>query len=591
MFAVVFNPGGEPIEARRFGAGAHVEVLGRTSQTAFVWSNTPTSEANGEGCVLQRLGDRFWLVGRIRLDARRDLEARLGDRLGDRADAIPDGLLCLHAYAAWGERFVDFLTGDFSFTIWDDAQRCLIGVRDQLGVRTLFHARHGNSFFLSDSLDWIVEWSGVGRDLDDHWIADFLTIGFSREFQRTVYRDIRRVVPAHLVKVNAAGPTFRRYWQLDIAEPLRFRDRRTYTERFRELVSQSIADRLPTTGRLGICMSGGLDSTTLAACAVEVTKDASRIVAECHHYEKIMHIGEGHFATLAARKIGIELRVRSVDDLVHDPHWQSRAFRLPEPSQTSLNMHNIRRINGEMAQQAHIWFEGEGPDNALTLDRNAYLSWLYRNRHWGRLGGALFQYAQVKGVAGWAKTFQRHTSRAPVVARAPAVPSWLDREFVARLEVAERTRTLDAESDTSHGWHPRAVASFRGPIWQSYLDEFNFQEPLAPIVRRHPFLDLRVLEFMLSVPPIPWGWKKQLVREAMKDRLPPEVLARQKTPLALYPDVVMVRKQGLPELLGKSRLAPYVDVARLPALDAPEAELYAATAVHALDHWLSLERA
>ena len=77
---------------------------------------------------------------------------------------------------------------------------------------------------------------------------------------------------------------------------------------------------------------------------------------------------------------------------------------------------------------------------------------------------------------------------------------------------------------------------------------------------RHPYLDTRVLEYMLSVPPIPWAWKKQLVREAMRGRMPDELLKREKTPMP-EEDVapVLSRLRCLPEFMANGRLDKYVD--------------------------------
>lgn len=589
MFAAVFNLHAEPIDAQQLRLGTSdnpdIKLFGDSGRAAFICSSANSSGTPGEKCAIHSLGDRYWIVGRIRLDARAELQARLAAQIGDRLEAASDALLCLHAYAKWGERFAEFLAGDFSFVLWDDERQSLVGVRDQMGVRLLFHARTANTWLISDSLDWIAARTAIGRELDDYWIADFLTVGFSLEFERTVYRDIHRLAPAHVIKLGDAGATVRRYWQFEINEPIHFRDPQTYTERFRELLSHAIADRLPA-GRVGISMSGGLDSTTLAACAIDITGDTARVVAECEHYEQVMHIREDHFASLAARRLGIELRIRIVDDLAYDPQWRMRNIRCPEPTTSILNVHYLCLIDRDLARFAPVWFEGEGPDNALTFERNSYLGWLFRRRSWRRLAEALFQYTRVKGLAGWAQTLRRHTrpQRGPEGPDTP--PSWLNRDFTDRLNLAERIATLGEGGDTSHSWRPRAIASFTSPFWQSDLDNMNFMESLTPIVRRHPYLDLRVAEFMLSVPPIPWGWKKHLMREAMKGRLPTEVLEREKTPLACYPDVAMMRKLGLPELARGHQLAPYVDTRSLPTADASDAELYLATGALALDHWL-----
>lgn len=589
MFAVAFNMDGRPVEAPASSRGAKVETLGATRQAAFICSNVGSLVLDAEKSSIHVLGGRYWIVGRVRLDARRDLEARLAAVIGNEAKAVPDAVLCLYAYATWNDRFLEYLAGDFCFVIWDNERSRLICARDQLGTRTLFHARIGNSWFVSDSLDWIVNETSIGRELDDYWISDFLTLGFSREFERTVYRNVCRLAPAHVLTVNDSNVLIRRYWHLNIVEPIYLRDRSDYGERFRELLAQAIADRM-SAGRVGISMSGGLDSTALAACAVDVAGGPSRIVAECIHYAELMTIGEERFANLAAQRLGIELRVRVFDDLVYDPQWRSRAIHSREPTVALLNAHHIRAINTDLANVAPVWLEGEGPDNALTLERNAYLSWLFRRRSWGPLGRALFYYVRVKGIAGWVQTLRRHTGKRGETQSPTRFPPWLKREFMDRVHLDERVRSLGDGGDMSHPWHPEAIASFTSPIWQSHFDNSDFEESLAPAVWRHPFLDLRILEFMLSVPPLPWGWKKQLIREAMGDLLPAAVLSRAKTPLPLLPHVAMIRRHGLPELSGSNLLESYVDERNLPTNQSPEVDWDQAQRVHALDHWLTLGR-
>ena len=391
------------------------------------------------------------------------------------------------------------------------------------------------------------------------------------------------------MKVSKAGVVARRYWRLNIVEPLHLRARAEYCERFRELLAEAVADRLPA-GRVGIAMSGGLDSTTMAACAVSVTGDASRVVAECDHYEELMHIGEDRFARLAAQRLGIDLHIRVYDKLAYDPQWHLRGIRSSEPNTSIVRSHHIREINRELARRAGVWFEGEGPDNALTLERNAYLSWLVRGRSWNRLGAAILQYALVKGGAGWAQTFRRYAARHVEPGKPALLPRWLNREFVHRVGLEERIRSLGEGGDTSHPWHPKAIASFTSPIWQSYFDDFDFYETLAPVVRRHPYVDLRLLEFMLSVPPVPWGWKKQLVREAMRGRLPDEVLAREKTPLPFSPTLSTIGRLGLPELSARTEIAAYVDIERWPGGEALESEGNQVIAASALDYWLMQRR-
>ena len=573
VFAALLGVRDEPIDDRQVPPG--FEIIGRARRAAF---------GAGPECAFDSLGGQYWIVGRLRLDAREDLRARLGPSAATASDAR----LCLLAYAKWGETFTDVLAGDFAFALWDDELQCLLAVRDRLGVRTLFHSKTAEAWLVSDSLDWLAERSATRDALDDYWIADFLVLGVSREFERTIYRDIKRVAPAHLLKLGAGGLALRRYWRLEIAEPVYLRRAEAYHGRFRELLSRAVADRLPA-GRVGIAMSGGLDSTTLAATAVEATGDPSRIIAECEHYERLMHIREDHYASLAARHLRIELRIRPADDIAYDPQWRAREVRSAEPMTALVNAHNIQRVGREMAAVAHVWLDGEGPDNALTLERNAYLGWLRQRRSWRRLAQALIGYAAAKGLAGWAQTIGRHTRLQHEAELEPVdtLPAWMRRDFAGRLKLRERQESLGLGGDMSHPWHPTSIGSFTSPIWQSHFDIRAFEGELGGLEWRYPYLDLRVLEFMLSVPPVPWGWKKRLVREAMRGRLPAEVLARRKTPLDCYPEVATMRELGLPVLPDANGVAGYVDPHLLPDRAAADSDLAASLNVHALDHWLA----
>ena len=576
VFAALLNVRDEPIDLRPFPPS--FEIVGRARRVAF---------SAGPGSMSASLAGRYWIVGRFRLDAPDELRARLGPPAASASDAM----LCLLAYAKWGESFTDFLAGDFAFVLWDDGAQCLLGARDQMGVHGLFHSRTADSWLVGDSLDWLAARVPTSDALDDYWIADFLVLGVAREFERTVYRDIKRLAPAHLLKLGEGGLSLRRYWRLDIPEPVYLNRAEAYHERFRELLSRAVADRLPV-GQVGITMSGGLDSTTLAATAVEVTGDPSRIVAECEHYERLMHIREDHYASLAARHIGIELRIRQADDIAYDPQWRARELRSPEPMTALINAHNMQQVAREMGATAAVWLDGEGPDNALILERDAYLGWLRRQRSWRRLAQALIGYCAAKGFAGWAQTIGRHAGLQRKAELEPfdTLPRWLRRDFAERLALTERRECLGTGGDVSHPWHPAAIDSFTSPIWQSHFDVRALEGTLGGFEWRYPYLDLRVLEFMLSVPPVPWGWNKRLIREAMRGRLPPEVLARRKTPLDCYPEVATIREVSMPALPEDNRIDGYVDTRFLPGREASDPDLATSLNAHALDHWLTRRR-
>jgi asparagine synthase (glutamine-hydrolysing) len=334
-------------------------------------------------------------------------------------------------------------------------------------------------------------------------------------------------------------------------------------------------------------MSGGLDSTTLAACTLAAVGDPSRIVAECHHYRNLVPDDEDQFATLVARKLGIDLHLRAVDDMLYDPLWRTRGARTDEPSVLIVQAHWGERLSRLAGNEAGVWFYGEGPDNALTFDRDPYFSWLRSRGDWRGLARAAVDYARVKGLSGWNTTLRRHV--APTPPPRPlvfAAPPWLNPDFERRLHLNERVRDLGRPDMSAHPWHPRAVASFKDPIWPSLFDDLREGEASGPFEWRHPFLDLRVLEYMIALPPVPWSWQKHLVREAMRGRLPDEVLNRDKTPLRGSPQRTAIGRHGFPPLAGSPGLEPYIDGPAVPLQVDAEINLDSVIAAHGLDYWL-----
>ena len=367
-FLVLFNSDSAPVDLGRLGRrmpeALNSQVLGRERQVALIGSlgsSLPGPDATHRAA----LEGRFWLIGRVRLDAREELCSTISPCQGafeNRSDA----LTCLHAYACWGDRCLEHLRGDFCFVLWDEERQRLFCARDQLGVRPLFYAMEGNSWLVSDSLQFIIAGGTISDGLDDYWIADFLTSGFCVDLDRTVYKQVKRLPPAHSLSVCARGGVVQKYWTLEIEDPIYYSRPRNYVEHFHEVLTLAIKDRLPQ-DRVGISMSGGLDSTTLAAHTLRATGNASKIVAYTRHFEYLMEDAEKHFSSLVASRLGIPLTLRAVDDAGYDPQWYNREIRTPEPNSAVVRAAPQSIIAAEMAQQAQVWFFGEGPDNALAF--------------------------------------------------------------------------------------------------------------------------------------------------------------------------------------------------------------------------------
>ena len=521
-------------------------------------------------------------IGRVRLDGREELCSTLFDS-NVVCGTISDAEIFLRAYRHWGERCLERLRGDFCFALWDESKQRLFCGRDHLGIRALFYARNGGAWIVSDSLEFVVS-ARLNSDLDQYWIADFLTFGFSADFERTVYRNVKRLPPAHFLSLCRESAKVEKYWTLQIHRPIYHRRRSDYIDHFHEVVGRAVKDRLPD-GEVGISMSGGLDSPTLAAHALRQKGDASKVIAYTRYFQSFIVDEEKRYSELVAKRLGIRIIVRAIDE-GYDPSWHRRDAHTLEPSFDTIFAESRQAMAAEMHQQAEVWLLGEGPDNALVFEWRAYLKWLLRSRRWLYLTRAVFEYVRGKQAREWHSTLAHFMKAQAVNERqqlSEAVPFWLNDTLVKEQQLVER---VSSKEGPEHPWHPRALASFKSPIWQYFLGGFDNSISRTPLDWRHPYLDLRVLTFLLSVPPIPWGRRKQLLREAMQGWLPTEILCRDKTPIPRDYVAAMVQKHGLPQISKESPVSQFVDLARLPAVGGERVVSRAVIRAYVLDAWL-----
>jgi asparagine synthase (glutamine-hydrolysing) len=589
-FVVVFNTDGTPLDGdllrHRYPkiAAKNIQIVGRGRQVALIPAHSGPPEDATEQATLE---GSAWLIGRVRLDGRKQLQSIISGSRGGFEEQC-DALICLSAYARWGERCLDQLRGDFCFVIWDEDRQKLFCGRDQLGVRPLFYAKRGNSWLLSDSLDLIRPPVFTDDDLDDYWIADFLINGFCGDFDRTVYKEIKRLQPAHFLRIRTQDSIIQKYWTLGINHPLYYTDSRNYIEHFQEVVTVAVKDRL-SKNRVGISLSGGLDSSTLAAHALAAGSDASKIVAFTRHFERLIPDQEKHFSSLVADRLGIRLTLRTMDDAWYDPHWYDRDFRTPEPNTAIVQASQERIIAAEMAELAQVWFCGDGPDNALAFEWQSYLRWLFHKGDWLRLGGTIIQYFRGKQAREWYCTFSNSLKRRPASdGMAPALPSWMNDGLLQKLQLVPRSR--QESSYNKHPWHPMAVASFNSAIWQHFFEQCDPAILGSQLTWRYPYLDLRVLIFLLSVPPIPWARRKRLIREAMRGLLPEQVLSRQKTPLFRNPMAILIEEHGLPKSALDGPILRYIDRAKIPNKLPNDSVVPPLIRVYVLNAWLNSRR-
>ena len=531
------------------------------------------------------LDGRTWIVADGRIDARSTLIAELETDAQGLLVAASDAELILRAYMKWGTACVERLLGDFAFAIWDALARRLFCARDHLGVKPLYYAQVGAWLVVSNAVECLRRHPDVSDELDDLAVADFLLFGHKADHAATTFRDIRRLPPAHTLTWSPhAGTGVRRYWQLPVDEPIYRRDSE-YVAELVDLLDQAVVDRLRT-DRVGIFLSGGLDSTALAATAVRKIQSSATdpVRAFSFVYDTLIEDDERTYADAAARHLGIPCQYYVVD---RSAGWKDPdGAHAPEPLLTAGERGASDPCHSDMAAHSRVAFLGEGPDNAMQYEWGAYLSYLRREGRWARLAADGVKFLVHHRRPPLLTTMLRLTAPTDA-APEPAVPPWLAPALVHRLRLEDRWRDVMRREDARHPVRPIAYFSLRMPLWQAVFDSLDPSYTGVPLEVRHPFLDIRVLRFLLRLPVVPWCRNKYLLRRAFRNVLPAAVLHRRKTSLRGDPMLERVRRYGLPPM----RLTPRLEMYGVPGglQDAAATPVAAEAALRfvAFSHWLS----
>jgi asparagine synthase (glutamine-hydrolysing) len=226
-----------------------------------------------------------------------------------------------------------------------------------------------------------------------------------------------------------------------------------------------------------------------------------------------------------------------------------------------------------------------------------YLRKLKADRNFPRMLAVLAGYAWINRRVVPESWMNRAMRRVPVRATYD-FPRWIEPGFAQRLQLQERWAELNAPAGPLHPVRPnlfRTLDRTRRLSW--FFASFDPTLTGHALDYRHPFLDLRMIEFCLGLPPWPWCDRKYILRTAMRSSLPPDVLARPKTPLNGYPYMERARL-GLsafpPIEAADPRIYSYVSRASIPRGWVGRIDPLATWAdlrVLSLDLWLKTSRA
>lgn len=292
-------------------------------------------------------------------ELRDDLKGR-----GETFVTTSDTEIVLKTLALHGEAGLSRLNGMYGAALWDANNHGLLLFRDRLGIKPLYYHWDGNTFIFASEIKAILASGLIEARVNQQAVWDYLTLRYVPE-PETVWQNVYKLPPGNLLRWSASSPApeVRPYWELEGSVPMADTDPETALKEFETLFLDAVEKRLISADvPVGVLLSGGLDSSAVAAAAVELGhkdfhtfsvgfKDGGRYSELPYAREMAAHIGARHHEVI----IGQDDFLRLLPEMVH-------AADEPLADLASIPLLAVSRLAREHVK---VVLSGEGSDEVL----------------------------------------------------------------------------------------------------------------------------------------------------------------------------------------------------------------------------------
>src|SRR3954453_8573661 len=518
--------------------------------------------------------DTAWIVfnGEIynHLAVREQLESA-GHRYKTRSDTET----ILHAYEEWGDASVEHLRGMFAFAIWDASRRRLLLARDRLGVKPLYWTRAGDRLLFGSEIKAILESGLIRAEANEEALPELLSTRYLSGTE-TLFKGIHRLQPGHTLTFDRGQISIGRYWDIPAGRKSEATERMSEAAivgRFRELLEEAVRIRLMADVPLGMFLSGGLDSSAIAAL---MSKMIDRPLQTFSVAFKDRAFSELDYA----RQVATAIKADSHEVVIDDQDFFGALPRLiwhedePIAHPSSIPLYFVSALARDHVK---VVLTGEGSDELLAgygKYPRALANWR-PGAAYERLPSAMRGWMASTVVPNVPGRMGRYAARSFL--NMPRTPEAMFFDNFAAISLSRQSGLLSARvarlATPERAYGP-SRAFYDAPNGQSttldrllyadmktYLVELLMKQDqmsmAASIESRVPFLDHHLVEFAAGLPTrmkLRGLTTKWILREAVREVLPPEILTR--------------KKMGFPVPFGVWMRGAWKDTARDVLLDA-----------------------
>jgi asparagine synthase (glutamine-hydrolysing) len=281
---------------------------------------------------------------------------------GHRFSTRSDTEVLLHSWEEYGPECLDHLRGMFAFCIYDSKKGVAFLARDRLGKKPIFYSCGSGFFAFASEVKALVGLPHIDKGLDPTAVVQFTTYGYSLG-ERTIYRGIRKLPPGHYAKVEIRTaqpvPQIKRYWEFSVA-PDYGPSEEEWLEEMEYVLSDAVRLRLISDVPLGALLSGGVDSSLVAAL---MARNSSDRVETFNIGFKEKTFDESSYAAAVSRYLGTEnhLEIITPNALEILPDLV-RAYDEPFGDASAIPTYYLSRMT---RQHVTVALSGDGGDETF----------------------------------------------------------------------------------------------------------------------------------------------------------------------------------------------------------------------------------
>ena len=443
-----------------------------------------------------------------------------------------DTEVVLHSYAQWGSGCLERFNGIFAFAVWEERGRRLFLARDRIGVKPLFYTLHAGGLIFASEMKTILCYPTMKACLDEAGAMQIVMLGPGRLPGSGVFHDIFELEPGCMAVYEAGRLTVNRYWQLRDRE---HRDSLTETiDIVRTLVMDAIRRQMVSDVPIGTFLSGGLDSSIISAvCAQQMDREGKKLETFSLDYLN----NELYFRTSKFQPDSDDGYIRLMQqEMGSRHHW---TVLTPEQLAAALEEATLAR---DMPGMADVDFSLLAFCREIRSSVKVALSGECADEIFG--GYPWYRDPEVRSLEGfpWAQNTQDRAAMLGPDLKQDPVAFVMD----AYYKTCRESDILPENTPLERRMKEMVNLNFRW-FMQTLLDRKDRMSMYASLEVRVPFCDYRIAEYLYGVP---WQFKdlggreKGLLRRAMEDVLPEQVLFRKKSP---YPKTHDPRYEKLME--------------------------------------------